>query len=211
MSPPPRHRQRAALLAISCVAFCTARAFADEPLPASVTYTASASCRHGQWRQLLRHGMQRTSRASALLPLLRQCEHHSRNQSLRRQTLHREQLPRGGPADGRRRMRGTAGLLHPVAHQRRRRQMPVHGQRSDRYAELRGCGASGRRDRRRHLPAIQAARRSWNVLAAVGWALPAVGYGLRMPWQHRNPMPDPKAFRGMTRSAAHASAPAPSR
>src|SRR5687768_11949408 len=42
MGPPPRHRQRAALLALSNVAICTAQAFADEPLPASVTYAASA-------------------------------------------------------------------------------------------------------------------------------------------------------------------------
>jgi hypothetical protein len=44
MGQPPRHRQRAALFALSYVTICTARAFADEPLPASVTYTASASC-----------------------------------------------------------------------------------------------------------------------------------------------------------------------
>jgi hypothetical protein len=57
MSPPPRHRQRAALLALLYGVIYTARAFADEPLPASVTYTASASC-PGQaefWRQVLVH------------------------------------------------------------------------------------------------------------------------------------------------------------
>jgi hypothetical protein len=57
MAPPPRHRQRAALLALSYVVFCTERAFADEPLPASVTYTASASCpaQAEFWRQVLVH------------------------------------------------------------------------------------------------------------------------------------------------------------
>jgi RNA polymerase sigma-70 factor (ECF subfamily) len=53
----PTHRLRAALLALSSGAFWTARAFAQEPAPAVVTYSASASCppQAEFWRQVLVH------------------------------------------------------------------------------------------------------------------------------------------------------------
>src|SRR5688572_7233155 len=80
MGPPPRHRQRAALLALSNVAICTAQAFADEPLPASVTYAASAR------RAVPVHGERCSAKAHRLaatvsLPLLIRAPPRTRVQS----------------------------------------------------------------------------------------------------------------------------------
>ena len=57
MGRPPTHPLRTALLLLACAAFCTARAFADGALPATVTYAASTTCPAQEefFRQVLGH------------------------------------------------------------------------------------------------------------------------------------------------------------